>query len=87
MLEKDINDYITLHDLCELLASDTAELAKEMDKFDGAYDGRVQASVLNEWRVLNGLEPDTFNSPVIPLLDAIKYIEFVKINQLDQTTL
>lgn len=78
MQEKDINDYVSLDDLNNLLDSDTAELAKVLDSSDGAYDGMVQANVINQWRATKGLAPDKFQSEIFPFIDAVKYIANVQ---------
>lgn len=87
MLNKDINEYDTLQELNELLDSDIADLVKDLDSNDGKYDGVVKTSIINEWRLSNGLAPDEFNSDVIPFIDAIKYIANVQATELNNPSL
>ena len=84
MLEKHFNDYVTLHDLNELLDSDIAELVRELDSNDGSYDGIVKASVINEWRESKGLARDKFASENVAFIDAFKYIYNVMRIELNQ---
>lgn len=82
MFEDNHEGYMTLDDLNNLLDSEASQLSMVLDSVDGTFDGMVQAEVLNQWRTSKGLAPDNFESDVLPILDAIKYITDVQKNEL-----